>query len=160
MPRAQQSRGRGAFGIGIEHGKTAANLGTLFRSAVIMGADYVFTVGRRYTHQASDTVKSWRHLPLFHYVDIADLKAHLPLEFRLVGIELDQRAKPLADFCHFERCVYLLGAEDQGLTRAALDSCHALVQLPGAFSMNVAVAGSIVMYDRIAKAAHGIRRAA
>ena len=46
----------------------------------------------------------------------------------------------------------LLGAEDHGLSKAALARCQHLVQLPGRASLNVAVAGSIVLYDRHAKA--------
>lgn len=58
-------RGRGFFGIGIEYPVTAKNVGTLWRSAHIMGADFMFVIGRRYTKVATDTLKSWRHIPLF-----------------------------------------------------------------------------------------------
>jgi hypothetical protein len=34
---------RGYFGIGIYHGKTEENIGTLWRSAYAYGADFVFT---------------------------------------------------------------------------------------------------------------------
>ena len=43
---------------------------------------------------------------------------------------------------------YLLGAEDNGLTKAAIEKCHALVKFKSEMSLNVAVAGSIVLYDR------------
>ena len=67
-------------------------------------------------------------------------------------------AIPLGGFSHPKRAVYLLGSEDNGLTRKAMDKCHALVRLPGERSMNVAVAGSIVMYDRHNKYAPGPKR--
>lgn len=54
-------------------------------------------------------------------------------------------------FKHPERCIYLLGAEDAGLSRKALEMCYLLVQLPGDHCMNVSVAGSIMMYDRLIK---------
>ena len=38
----------GYCGIGIENGKAEVNLGTLWRSAHIFGAVFLFTVGRRY----------------------------------------------------------------------------------------------------------------
>ncbi len=57
----------------------------------------------------------------------------------------------VTEFKHPERCVYLLGAEDIGLSKDAIDKCHKLVQLPGDYCMNVAVAGSIMMYDRHSK---------
>jgi len=137
---------RGYFGIGIEHGKSEANLGTLWRSAHSLGAAFVFTIGRRYQQQASDTTKAWRHLPLYHYATINDLV--LPYSCPLIGIELDAQAMPLARFWHPPRAIYLLGAEDVGLSKATRTRCHRLVQLPGAYCLNVAVAGSIVLYHR------------
>lgn len=42
------------FGIGVYHPKHEINIGTLIRSAYIFGANYVFTVGRRYKRQSSE----------------------------------------------------------------------------------------------------------
>ena len=60
---------------------------------------------------------------------------------------------PLDEFEHPERAVYILGAEDTGLPRAAAQACHRHVSLPSEryASYNVAMAGSIVLYDRMAK---------
>ena len=151
---------RGFYAIGIENGKTPMNLGTLWRSAHLLGAAFIFTVGRRYTRQTSDTMKSWRHLPLMNFESIDDLFNALPYSCPLVGIELDPRAHRLQNFSHPERACYLLGAEDHGLTRRAIDRCHHLVQLPGAHSMNVAAAGTVVMYDRLAKRESALELAA
>ena len=142
---------RGYFGIGIEHTKTETNVGTLWRSADIMGAQFIFTIGRRYRKQASDTTKAWRHKPLYHFEDFDQFYKHMPLDCRLVGIEIDDAAESLHGYCHHERCIYLLGAEDHGLTNRALSSCHDLIVIPGSRCLNVAVAGSIVMYDRQCK---------
>lgn len=144
---------RGFFAIGIWHGKTEINVGTLWRTASILGASEVFTVGRRYKAQASDTTRAWDHIPMRHYADMADLKAHLPFSTLLVGVELDHSTVPLADFQHPERAVYLLGAEDHGLSPETVRQCHRLVKLPGTTSLNVAVAGSIVLYDRVTRGA-------
>jgi tRNA G18 (ribose-2'-O)-methylase SpoU len=139
---------RGYFGIGIERTKIEANVGTLWRSAHIFGAAFIFTIGRRYRHQASDTTKAWRSIPLLHYGDFEEFYARLPIDAQLVGVELDESAVPIQRFNHPERAVYLLGAEDSGLSKQALDKAHQLVVLPGKFCLNVAVAGSIVMHDR------------
>lgn len=141
---------RGYFAVGISHPKTEVNVGTLFRSATLYGAAFVFTVGRRYREQASDTPKTPRHTPLLHFANIDDLHAHLPHSAPLVGVELDTRAVPLGRFEHPERAVYLLGAEDHGLTAQERDHCHHLVQIEsvGTASMNVAVAGSLLLYMR------------
>lgn len=142
---------RGFFAIGIENGKTLPNLGTLWRSANIFGAQFIFTIGRRYKNQSSDTLKTPRHIPLFHYENVQDLIDHLPSACPLVGLELDERAVAISNYKHPQRACYLLGAEDNGLTKVAREKCHALVQLPGECSLNVAVAGSIVMFDRNSK---------
>jgi tRNA G18 (ribose-2'-O)-methylase SpoU len=140
--------GRGYFGIGIEGCKTAANLGTLWRTAYTFGAAFVFTVGARFHREPSDTVKSWRHLPVFHYPDMDVLLNQAPSEARVIGIEMDERAVPLGAFGHPQRAIYLLGAEDHGLSKSTLERCHGLVQLPGRVCLNVAVAGALVMYAR------------
>lgn len=142
---------RGFFGIGIWHGKAEVNVGTLWRSAEAFGAAYVFTVGRRYRRQRSDTTQAWRRTPLFHFADLDALVDALPYSCPLVGVELDDRAHALPRFAHPDRAVYLLGAEDHGLTQEVRERCHQLILIPSRACLNVAVAGSIVMYDRAAK---------
>lgn len=138
-------------GIGIMGHKRDHNIGTLWRSAYILGASYIFTIGKKYKKQTSDVLKTWARIPLFHYADFEDFRSHLPYDCRLVGVELDDRATPLKDFVHPKRAVYLLGAEDNGLPPKVLDECHELIQLPGTNSLNVAVTGSIILNDRVEK---------
>ena len=142
---------RGYFGIGIENMKTGSNLGTLWRSASILGAAFIFVIGRRYSHQCSDTVKAWKHIPLYHYDTFSEFHKSLPKACRLVGLELLPESIPVTLFTHPERCIYLLGAEDNGLSSEAIDKCHHTVRLPGVYCLNVSVAGSIIMYDRLSK---------
>ena len=142
---------RGYFGIGIYHCKTKENVGTLWRSATILGADFIFTIGKRYEKQASDTVKTPRHIPLFHYEDFDDFFRHVPYDCPVVAIELDENSVPLESYHHRQRCIYLLGAEDHGLPKDILGRCKETVQLIGKFCYNVSTAGSIVMYDRAVK---------
>lgn len=141
---------RGFFAVGVWHPKTEVNVGTLWRSAHLYGAAFVFTVGRRYRPQAADTPKTPLHTPLFHFRDVEDVLDHLPYSAPLVGIELDPRAVPLPDYRHRDRAVYLLGAEDHGLPADVLDACHDVIQIPSLLpqSMNVSAAGTLVMYDR------------
>ena len=60
---------------------------------------------------------------------------------------------PLKSFVHPERAIYLLGAEDHGLPGEIMDKCHKIISIETirTESFNVAVAGSIVMYDRFSK---------
>lgn len=140
---------KGYFGIGVFHPKREINIGTLFRSATCFGAAFVFTVGRRYKAQASDTCVTWKSIPLYHYLTIEELISHLPKSCPLVGVEILDTAVPLPEFKHPDRACYILGAEDHGLNRSAVLQCHKLVSIPGASNcLNVASAASIIMYDR------------
>lgn len=143
--------GRGFYGIGIVGSKTPINVGTLWRSAGILGASFIFTAGRRYPQQASDTIKAWKHTPLFEFADVETLFNNLPHGCVPIAVELDARSRPLSTFVHPERAVYILGAEDQGIPERVLRRCAHVLQIPGDHSLNVAVAGSIVLYDRVSK---------
>jgi len=89
---------------------------------------------------------------MYQFETVEDLKSHLPFSCPIVGIELDDRAKPLSKFTHPERACYLLGAEDHGLPANVLEACHHLVQIDGLrMCLNVAVAGSMVLYDRVSR---------
>ena len=139
---------RGFFEIGIFHPKTETNIGTLMRSAYQLGAAGVFTIGRRYHHQSSDTVKAFRHLPVRHFDTFEDFQESRPLGARLVGVEMG--GKSLGETCHPQSAVYLLGAEDHGLPPDVLKACQQVISLDAirTESYNVAVAGTLVMYHR------------
>ena len=136
------------FGIGIQNGKTPENLGVLWRSAQNLGASFIFTIGNRYAKQACDTHNAVKSMPYFHYETFEEFYNHLPKGARIVGVELTEEAQDLETFHHPRRCVYLLGAEDHGLSKQAIDKAHFLVKFKSELSVNVSVAGSIVMYDR------------
>jgi len=142
---------RGYFGIGCYGMKTSFNYGTLFRSAKILGADFIFLINTRFKVQSSDTVKSHNHLPLYQYENFKQFNDNRPYGAELVGIELDEKSKPISEFVHPQKAIYLLGAEDTGLPKEVINQCQHLIQLPGEFSLNVSVAGSIVLFDRINK---------
>lgn len=136
------------FGIGIQNGKTPENLGVLWRSAQNLGASFIFTIGNRYAKQACDTHNAVKSMPYFHYETFEDFFNNLPKGARLVGVELTDQAVALETFSHPRRCVYLLGAEDHGLSKQAIEKSHFLIKFKSQLSLNVSVAGSIVMYDR------------
>ena len=136
------------FGIGIQNGKTPENLGVLWRTAQNLGASFIFTIGKRYANQTCDTHNSVKSLPYYHYKNFDSFFEHLPKGVRIVGVEKTEEAENLEDFKHPKRCIYLLGAEDNGLTLEAIERSHFLVQFNSEYSLNVAVAGSIVLYDR------------
>ena len=144
-------KGRGFVGIGIECGMVTRNIGTIWRSAQVLGADFMFIIGKRYETMKTDTMKSWKHIPLFEYPDLEHFLSAIPKGATLIGVELDERSQPLMSYKHPERAVYLLGSEDKGLSAEAIEACSEIVQIPGKFSLNVSVAASVVLYDRLLK---------
>ena len=137
--------------IGVFRGKTHHNIGTLWRSAYILGASYIFTVDGKYKKQSSDVLRTWSRIPLFTYKTFEDLLENIPFDCRLIGVEIDDRAEMLHEFEHPKRAIYLLGAEDSGLPEFVKEKCHFLIKLPGNSSLNVGVTGSIVLHDRVSK---------
>lgn len=141
----------GYFGIGIYHNKSKRNIGTLWRSAQLFEASYVFTILMQYKWMPSDTLKTWRNVPFFHHENVDDFLNNLPFDSELVGVELTDDASDIINFKHPKRAIYLLGAEDLGLPQHILDKCKTVIKLPGKYSMNVSTAGTLVMYDRYLK---------
>jgi len=143
---------RGFYGIGIYHPKTSVNIGTLWRSAHIFGASFIFTIGKRYQKQASDTMCSPRHIPLYNYLSFEEFKDNLPYLAQLICVEINQKSKPLRTFKHPHQAVYLLGAEDYGIPEKILiQSIVIQIESHESYCLNVSTSGSIIMYDRFIK---------
>ena len=141
----------GFFGIGILNNTDEINIGTLWRSAFILGASFIFTVGKKYKLEGSDVTKAWTKIPLYHYQTFEELKENLPFSTQLIAVEMGDAATPIGSYEHPDRAVYLLGNEISGLSQQIIEQCQSVIKLPGDYSLNVAVSGSIVMYDRINK---------
>ena len=146
---------RGYCGIGIYAPKMPVNVGVLWRSAQLLGADWIFTIGARYKRQPSDRYNAAKHLPLMSFDNRDQFRAFLdtlPRSVQLVGVELCPPISfSIGRWRHPERAVYLLGSEDDGLPTYMRDWCQPIIHLPGERSMNVAMAGTIVLYDRLQK---------
>jgi tRNA G18 (ribose-2'-O)-methylase SpoU len=140
---------RGYFAIGVEGISKAVNLGNLLRSAHAFGASFVFTINAddRALQMQADTSKASIHLPLYHWRSLAELK--LPKGCSLVGVEIQEDAHELPSFPHPLRAAYVLGPERGALSAELAARCQHLVRIPAAFSLNLATAGAIVMYDRM-----------
>ncbi len=151
MRKTWDSKDERYFGIGIYKPKTEENVGTLWRTAFILGASFVFVVDSKYQKKSTDILKVWSKIPLFQFESIDAFLKTVPYSCKVVGIEIDKNAIPIKDYQHPERAMYLLGSEDNGLTNELKNKCQEIIILPGNHSLNVAVAGSIVIYDRINK---------
>ena len=146
---SQSKPARGYFGIGAERISKPLNLGNLIRSAHAFGASFVFTLGAdpEAFEFISDTSKSSEHLPRYHWASLEDMR--LPEDCRLVGIEFIPEATELPSFPHPLKAAYVLGPELGSLSPELLARCDHTVRIPTAFCINVAMAGAIVMYDRV-----------
>lgn len=140
---------RGYFAIGAERMSKSLNLGNLMRSAHGFGASFTFTVGATYRalEAFADTSKSQLHLPHYNWAKLEDMD--LPHGCKLVGIELVDNAVDLPSFRHPLRAAYVLGPEQGSLSEPLLARCEHVVRIPTKFCINVAMAGAIVMYDRV-----------
>ena len=136
------------FEVGVYQPKHEQNVGTLWRSALQMGASGLFTIGRRYKIQTSDIFEAPKLIPLRHYLSFQDFLDDRPQNVPLVAIEMG--GERLSTFRHPARAFYLLGAEDNGLPTWVLEKCDKVVSLEAVRqpSYNLAVSGSIVLYHR------------
>ncbi len=140
---------RGYFAIGAERMSKSLNLGNLMRSAHGFGASFTFTVGASYQalEGHADTSKGQRHLPHYNWTNLDEFV--LPQGCKLVGVELLDTAINLPSFRHPLRAAYVLGPELGSLSEPLLKRCDYVVKIPTSFCVNVAMAGAIVMYDRV-----------
>lgn len=141
---------RGFFGIGTYQPKNETNTGTVFRSAQSFGANFVYTVGRKYSKQATDTADTTHQIPYFFYPTFQDLVNFKPRYTKIVCVEISEDARPLNNFFHPENAIYLLGNEAYGIHQEVLDKSDFVVKIPvpHELCLNVAVVGGIVMYSR------------
>lgn len=143
---------RGYFGIGVINPKFDENLGSLWRSANVFNASFIYTIDRKYKRSNyADTMSTPKHIPLYEYENFETFMSHIPEGCVLVAVENSENSQLLPGFTHPDRCIYLLGSENKGIPDEILAKCERIVRIPGSTSLNVSIAGSIIMYDRLAK---------
>lgn len=141
---------RGYFGIGAEDISKAMNVAALMRTAHAFGASFVFSIGSvRAGHEWGrvDTSDATGSLPYYPF-DGAD-SILFPKGCELVGVEITDEAVPLPSFHHPRRAAYVLGRERGSLSPELLERCDHVVRIPSRFSINLAIAGAMVIYDRM-----------
>ena len=141
---------RGYAALGIEGVSKARNAGAVIRTAHAFGAAFAFLVGGSMSRREilqTDTSKAVEQFPLYMYDKIQDFA--LPSGCQLVGVEITDDAHDLPSFRHPRAAAYVLGAERTGLSPEMLSLCDHVVKIPTRFSLNLAVAGALVLYDRL-----------
>ena len=140
---------RGYFGIGAEGISKPMNVGNLARSAHAFGASFLFLVDPHHTIETvhAETSDAGRQVPLYRFESVEALL--LPRGCTLIGVELLDEAAELPSFRHPLNAAYVFGPERGSLSPAMVERCDHVVKIPTRFCINLAVAGAIVMYDRM-----------
>lgn len=140
---------RGYFAAGVEGVSKPMNLGNLIRIAHAFDASFFFSVDAqvRLSDAQSDTSRAQGQIPYYAFPKLEDFR--LPLGCQLVGVEIDDTATELPRFRHPLRAAYVFGGERTSLSKEMLARCAHVVRIPTRFSINVGMAGAIVLYDRL-----------
>lgn len=139
---------RGYSIIGLDNIKSQVNLGSAMRAVGVFGSSALFFTGNRTRPGHTDTMKHYRHIPLFR---VEDLHSVVPLDCVPVAIEIVGGAISLPEYTHPERAFYVFGAEDNTLGEKVLSWCRDIVSIPTAGCMNLAATINVVLYDRLYK---------
>jgi len=139
---------RGYSAIGLYQPKTPANIGGVLRAADCYGAALVAVQGQRYKRIGTDTLASYRHIPL---LNVPDLHECVPYDCIPIAIERADGAKPIQDFTHPERAFYVFGPEDGSVPKAVQEWCKCVVYIPTWHCMNLAATVNVVLFDRAMK---------
>ena len=130
------------------------NVGTLVRTAHAVAAQEVILVGdREWNIEAAKTAEYFTDVTILE--DEAAFLDHIrQRNLTLVAVELDDRSVSMFDAEYPENPCFLLGAERDGLPQSLINAAEIVVQIPQwglVPCLNLAVAGSIVLYDYLAK---------
>jgi tRNA G18 (ribose-2'-O)-methylase SpoU len=140
---------RGYFAVGVDGISKPMNLGNLLRIAHAFDASFFFSINAQVSlkEAQSDTSNAQGMLPVYAFSAAGDFR--LPVGCRLVGVEITDDAVELPRFRHPLRAAYVFGAERMSLSKDVLSRCDFVVKIPTRFSINVGMAGAIVLYDRL-----------
>ena len=140
---------RGYFAVGADGISKAMNLGNLLRISHAFGASFFFTINARVklADAQSDTSRAHGQIPYYAFPQVSDLR--LPAGCELVGVEITDDATELPRFRHPLRVAYVFGGERTSLSVDILSRCAHVVKIPTRFSINVGMAGAIILYDRL-----------
>ena len=131
--------------IGLYNPKSPENVGSVMRAAGCYGVASVFYTGVRYERARdfiTDTKKVHHDIPL---IGIDDLKKILPLGCIPVAVELVDGARPLPEYTHPDRALYIFGPEDGSLDKEIRDWCEDVVYIPTTGCMNLAATVNVVL---------------
>lgn len=138
----------------LDHLQDPQNIGTLLRTAEVVGVHGVAIPGRRAAEITPAVVNAssgaTEHLRIMLVGNLAQTIAELQrVGVWVVGLEDDERAEDFDTADLNMPLALVVGAEGAGLARLVRDRCDFLIRLPMSgqiASLNAAVAGSIALY--------------
>jgi len=147
-------RGAHSFIVVLDGVEDPHNLGAVLRTADAAGADGVVIPERRAVGVNATVVKASagasEHVPVAKVTNIARTIEELKSR-NIWVVGLDERGTKFYDEIDYKMdCAVVLGAEGQGVHELVRKKCDYLVKIPmlGAVSsLNVSVAGAVVMYE-------------
>lgn len=145
------SRQNGFACIGLFNPQSPENMGAVMRAAGCFGVHSVFYTGQRYDRAnrfRTDTKKNHLRIPLIGVDDLQDI---IPMDCVPVAVELLPGAKPLTEYRHPERALYIFGPEDGSLDERVTAWCSDVVYVPTEGCLNLAATVNVVLYDRLLK---------
>lgn len=149
-----EERNEPALLLMLDHLQDPQNVGTLLRTAEVVGAHGVVLPGRRAAEVTPAVVNAsagaTEHLRVAVVSNLAQTIEQVQRAgVWVVGVEDDERAQEFDTADLDMPLALVVGAESTGLARLTRDRCDFLVRLPmrgQTGSLNAAVAGSIVLY--------------
>ncbi len=149
-----RERSEPAFILILNSVQDPQNFGTLLRTAEAVGVHGVVIADRRAVGVTPAVVKASagavEHLKISRVTNLARTLDELKrASVWIVGVENDPRAQDYSQFDFKMALALVLGSEGSGIGRLVKEKCDFLVRLPmwgKVSSLNVAVAGSIVLY--------------
>ena len=143
------------YAIGIENPKHSDNIDGLLRSAFLLGASYVFTIGgTKYKRSKINTGKFHELIPLFQFEDTDQFIKTIPENASLVSIDINKTSNKtpieIRNYKHKPIEIFVLGNETSGLSQEILDISEDIVYINvrNNISLNVAVTGAIICQNR------------
>lgn len=149
-----RERGEQPLILIFDHLQDPQNIGTLMRTAEIVGAHGIIFPDRRSASITPAVINASagavEHLYVAQITNIAQTIKHLQ-EYNIwvAGVEDDERAVDFDKANLRGALALVIGAESPGLARLTRERCDLLVRLPmrgNVASLNAATAGSIILY--------------
>ena len=158
----EQRHGEYSFLVVLDSVEDPHNLGALIRTADAAGADGVIIPERRAAGLTGTAVKASagasEHLPIARVTNISRTLDELK-ERNVWTVGLDERGTQSYDEVDYNmHCAIVLGAEGKGMHSLVRGRCDFLVSIPmlgKVPSLNVSVAGGVVMYEVVRQRRRG-----